>query len=387
MPLNFGQLIDRRNTDSTKWRMYAADVLPMWVADMDFRAPEPVLQALHERIDHGVFGYGGFDDELRVVVQERMQNLYDWDLTPEQILPVPGLVSAFNVVTRAIGAPGDGVLIKTPIYYPFFGAIENAGRTQDTAVLAPVQKGGTLCYEIDFDALEAAITPRTRLFILCNPHNPVGRVFTRAELERMAEICLRHDLIICSDEIHCDLIFDGEHVPIATLAPEITERTITLQSPSKTYNLPGLSCGFIIVQNTDLMDQLLPVSERVVPHINVMGYVGAIAAFRHGQPWLDALLPCLRANRDIVVDFVAEHLPGIQTSCPQGTYLSWLDCNALDLPHSPHDFFLNEGKVALSNGADFGEGGEGFVRLNFGCPRSTLMEGLERMRSALDTLG
>jgi len=386
MPHDFDRVVDRLHTDSEKWRRHGDGVLPMWVADMDFRSPEPVIVALRERVEHGVFGYGDLDGELQAVIQERLKALYDWDVETKHILALPGLVSSFNLVARAIGTTGDGVLLKTPAYFPFFQAIDGAGRALNGTELSAVQNGETLHYEIDFDAFEAAITPRTRLFILCNPHNPVGRVYTRAELERLAEICLRHDLVICSDEAHCDLILEGTHVPIATLAPEVAARCITLQAPSKTFNLSGLACGFAVVQNPDLLTQLQAVAERIVPHVNLMGYTGAVAAYRHGGDWLDALLPYLRANRDALVDFVGENLPGIQTTCPQGTYLAWLDCRELDLPESPSDFFLNEARVALNDGAEFGQGGEGFVRLNFGCPRSTLVEGLERMRATLDTL-
>lgn len=385
MTTNFDQIINRQGTDSAKWSQYDDDVLPMWVADMDFRSPEPVIEALRERVEHGIFGYGGLDDDLQALVSQRMADRYQWTVEPDHVLVVSELVSAFNLVMRTIGAPGDGVLINTPAYPPFFEAIDHANRARDIAALTPVQKdGATLHYEIDFDALEAAITPRTRLFMLCNPHNPVGRVFTRAELERLADLCLRHDLLICSDEAHCDLIYDGQHIPIASLSPEVAARTITLQAPSKTYNLPGLKCGYIIIQNADLMEQLLYVKDRIVPHTSVMGTVGAVAALRHGQPWLDDLLPYLRANRDTVMAFVGEHMPAIRTTCPEGTFLAWLDCRALSLPPDPHMFFLEEAKVALNDGADFGEAGEGFVRLNFGCPRRTLMEGLERLKSALD---
>jgi cystathionine beta-lyase len=224
---DFDRLIDRRHSDSIKWNCHDEDVLPLWVADMDFRSPEPVIRALHERVEHGVFGYGSdAQPELRRVLVDRLDRLYGWKVAPEALNFLPGVIRGFNMACRTAAVPGDGVLMQTPVYPPFLRAPDYAGLTRDEMQLTRRPDG---YYTVDFDAFEAAITPRTRLFILCNPHNPVGRVFTREELERMAEICLRRDLVICSDEIHCDLLFRGSrHVPIATLAPEVAARTITL---------------------------------------------------------------------------------------------------------------------------------------------------------------
>jgi cystathionine beta-lyase len=239
-------------------------------------------------------------------------------------------------------------------------------------------------YEIDFDLFEAAISDRTRIFILCNPHNPVGRVFTQVELERMAEICLRHDVWICADEIHCDLVFpDHPHVPIATLAPEIAQRTITLMAPSKTYNTAGLKCSVAIIENAELRKEFLAAQRGLVPWVNLLGQVAALAAYRHGREWLQQVLDYLASNRDFVMDYVNQRLPGLHMAQPEGTYLAWLDCRAAALPDSPHKFFLEEAKVAMNDGAVFGRGGEGFVRLNFGCPRATLQDALARMERAL----
>ena len=244
--------------------------------------------------------------------------------------------------------------------------------------------GNTVGYEIDFDAFEAAITPQTELFILCNPHNPIGRGFTREELTRMAEICVRHDVIICSDEIHCDLLLDGTpHHSIAVLSPEIAEQTITLLAPSKTYNIPGLGCSVAIVQNAALRERVNKAAEGIVPHINVMGFVAALAAYTEGGEWLEQILRYLAANRDAVVEYVIGCLPGIATTVPQATYLAWLDCRQAGIEGNPYEFFLKEAKVALNDGVAFGPSGEGFVRLNFGCSRATLMQALEQMQTAL----
>ena len=226
-----GRLVDRRFSDSVKWGLYDSDVLPLWVADMDFLSPEPVIRALRDRVDHGVFGYGKEPAELRPVIVERLQRLYGWQVAPEALVFVPGVVTGFNQAAHAVTSPGDGVLVQTPVYFPMLYAPGNVGCTLDEMELTRKHDGS---YEIDFDAFEAAITDRTRVFLLCSPHNPVGRVFRQDELERMAEVCLRHDVVICSDEIHCDLVFQGyAHLPIASLAPEIAERSITLIAPSK----------------------------------------------------------------------------------------------------------------------------------------------------------
>jgi cystathionine beta-lyase len=242
-------------------------------------------------------------------------------------------------------------------------------------------------YAIDHDAFERAITDRTRIFILCNPHNPVGRVFQRQELERMAEICLRHNLVICSDEIHCDLIFDGNrHLPIATLSPEIARQAITLMAPSKTFNIAGLQCSIAVIENPELREKYKAARAGLAPEINIMGMVAALAAYGEGGPWLDEALRYLQANRDFLLRYVNEQLPGVRMAKPEGTYLAWLDCRQANIPGNPHEFFLQEAKVALNDGAAFGRGGEGFVRLNFGCPRSTLAEALEKMKNALTAL-
>jgi cystathionine beta-lyase len=259
----------------------------------------------------------------------------------------------------------------------------NAGLTNDEMELTRRPDGR---YEVDFDLMEETITERTRIFILCNPHNPVGRVFRRDELERMAEICLRHDVVICSDEIHADLILDGNrHVPIASLAPEVSEQTVTLMAPSKTYNLAGLKCSLAIVQNPELRAKLEATHADLVPSVNILGYRAALAAYAEGQPWLDALLRYLEGNLDFLLRYVARDLPGITMARPEGTYLAWLNCRDAGIRGNPHEFFVERARVAMNDGAAFGRGGEGFVRLNFGCPRSMLTEALDRMSRALST--
>ncbi len=378
---DFDERINRRRFESIKWHRYGEDVLPMWVADMDFPAPEPVIHALQERVEHGVFGYGKAPNDLRDVIVERLDKLYDWQVSPEDLIFLPGVVPGFNLTCHAVASPGEGVLIQTPIYRPILEAPANAELINEEMELTR-QSDGT--YEIDFDLFENTISDRTRVFILCNPHNPVGRVFRRGELHRMADICLRQDIIICSDEIHCDLLLDDNvHTPIASLAPEVGQKAITLMAPSKTYNIAGLKCAVAIVENQELRRRLKATHKGLVSSVNVLGYTAALAAYRDGQPWLDEVLRYLEANRDLLLNYVDRELPGITMGEPEGTYLAWLNCHQAAVPSNPYAFFLKQANVALVDGAVFGQGGERFVRLNFGCPRSTLIEALERMKQAL----
>ncbi len=384
MTYDFDRIIPRRGTGSAKWEHYPEDVLPMWVADMDFASPEPLVRALHERADHPLFGYPAPSRRLAEAVAARMGRLYGWQVAPEHVVPVPSLVSAINVVCRAIGEPGDDVLNLTPAYPPFLSAPGLQGRTTTTTPLAAATEGGTLRYELDLDAMAGALGPRTRLLLLSNPHNPVGLEYDPATLGRIAELCLRNDTVICADEIHSELLLgDTRHTPMAALAPEIAARTITLISPSKTFNVPGLGCGIAIISDPELRKRFTQAGMGIVPHVNAMGLAAARAAFEECDDWLAALRAYLTANRDFLVTYVAEHMPALRTTVPQATYLAWLDCREAGIEGSPYKFFLEQAKVALSDGASFGPGGEGFVRLNFGCPRALLAEGLGRMAAAL----
>jgi cystathionine beta-lyase len=383
MKYDFDRVIERRGTDSYKWKDYGEDVLPMWVADMDFVSAEPILQVLHQRIDHGVFGYTRPTLELRTAIQERLKEVYQWEIGKEEIVFLPGLVTGLNLFYHAFSNPGDGVLVQPPVYFHFVRDPVIHGRVLDDPPL--VQKGDA--YEIDFTLFEKAIGDRTKVFLFCNPHNPVARVFTRKELERVAEICLRHGVLICSDEIHCDLLYSGyQHVPIATLGPEVANQTVTLMAPSKTYNLAGLHCGFAIIQNSKLRRTWHTFSTGLIPSVNILGHVAALAAFRSGQEWLGEVLHYLEGNRDYLAQRIKEKLPSLRMTKMEATYLAWLDCRGAGIPGNPFDFFLKEAKVALNDGMTFGRGGEGFVRLNFACPRKTLSEALDRMSYALEKL-
>ncbi len=375
---DFERILDRRGTGSLKWDRYAGrDVLPLWVADMDFAAPPAVVAALRQRVDHGVFGYSHAPAELVEVILARLWERHRWQVDAEALVWLPGLVVGLNVACRAVGEAGSEVLTMTPIYPPFLSA---PGLSERKLVTVPmVQDNGQ--WLIDFEALEAVVTPAARLLLLCSPQNPTGRVFTREELTRLADLCRRHDLVLCSDEIHCDLVLEPgvEHLPTATLDAEVAARTITLMAPSKTFNLPGLNCAFAIIPDASLRRRFQRAMAGIVPYVNLFGYVGTLAAYRDSGGWHAALLEYLRGNRNLVLAALAE-MPGLRATVGEATYLTWIDARGSGLD-DPAGFFERAG-VGLSDGREFGA--PGFVRLNFACPRSVLIQALERMRRGLE---
>ena len=355
-------------------------MIPLWLADMDFRSPPAVVEALKHRCDHGVFGYTHPPMELVDTVLARLYSAGGWTVERDWIVWLPGLVTGLNVSCRAVGEDGDEVLSAVPVYQPFLSAPRNSRRTLRTVEL--VLRDGR--WTFDFDALAKAISPRTRLFLLCSPHNPVGRLFTRDELRTVAGICERHDVFICSDEIHCDLILDEDkkHIPTATLSREAADRTITLMAPSKTFNVPGLGCSFAVISNRTLRERFRTAMAGIVPDVNAMGFTAALAAYREGGEWLQAVLAYLRENRDTVARAVAA-MPGLSMTPVEATYLAWIDTRGAGIKDAA-TFFLGAG-VGLSDGKEFG--GPGFVRLNFACPRSRLTTALERMGRAMARTG
>lgn len=381
---DFDQIHDRRASDCYKWNRYPEDVLPLWVADMDFMSPPEVLKALEERVQHGVFGYGDPDPELTELIVQRLHRRYAWQVEAEHIIYQPGVGSALNTACKAIGRPGDGVLVQTPVYPPFLSAVEYQGRSLLVNPLKAVADGRQLRYQIDFDHFAELIDDRTRLFMLCNPQNPSGRVFSEHELRRMADVCMAKGVVMCSDEIHCELLLDDKpHQPLAALSPEIAEHTITFMAPSKTFNLAGLRLSFAVVQNPDLRKRLQRAARGLVAGPDILAYPAARAAYGSGGRWLEALLGYLRANRDHVTRFLRTELPELRSTVPEATFLTWIDCRDAAIPGDPHRFFVDRARLALNDGQTFGPGGKGFVRLNFGCPRQTLEQGLTRMRAAL----
>ena len=374
---DFDTPIDRHHTASEKWDKYRGrDIIPLWVADMDFRSPPAILEALHERVNHGVFGYTAPPERLAATVLSSLHQHYGWTVAADWLVWLPGLVCGLNVACRAVGSIGAEVLTSTPIYPPFMTAPTLAGRA---TIKVPLRLNGQR-WEMDLEALEQAITPRARLFLLCNPHNPVGRVWTQEELSGLAELAARHDLIICSDEIHAGLILDADkdHLPFAMLGPEIARRTITLHAPSKTFNIPGLGCAFAVISDPELRKSFRHAMAGIVPHVNLLGYAATEAAYRLGEPWRRQLITYLRGNRDLVLQAVAT-MPGLSATPVEATYLAWIDTRQRGIHHPAH--FFEEAGVGLSDGAAFDL--PGFIRLNFGCPRSLLAEALQRMQKAL----
>jgi cysteine-S-conjugate beta-lyase len=380
MRYDFDAPIDRRHSDSTKWHYYPPEVLPLWTADMDFQVPAPVIQALQERMAHGIFGYGIEPPELREILVERMSRLYGWKIAADCIVFVPGVVTGFNRVCRIAAGAGDAVLVQPPVYPPILAASGRNRMERRQAQLSLSSKGR---YEIDFEAFEAAISERTRVYILCNPHNPVGRAFTEEELGRIAEICLRRNVLVCSDEIHCDLVYPGfRHIPIASLDPQVAFHSITLMAPSKTFNIPGLHCAFAIVPDPALRKKLVGEHTRHFPEVNIAGLTAALAAYRDGEEWLSQVMLYLEGNRDFLEEYVRREFVGIRMQKPEATYLAWLDCRESGIEGNVFQFFLERAKVGLYDGQSFGSGGSGFLRINFACTRATLTEALEKMKAA-----
>ena len=365
-----------------KWSLYPSAVLPAWVADMDFAVAEPIRAALAARIENGDLGYPlpVARSGIAELFVERVAARFGWHIDASAVVILNDVVQGLYLGLETLSAPGDGVIIQTPIYPPFLHAVAELGRR---AVQCPLLAGSTR-YEIDFEHLEAAIDGSTRVLMLCNPHNPTGRAFTRDELTRLAALACRHDLVVVSDEIHADLILAPQpHIPLASLGPDIAARTMTLMSASKAFNIAGLCLAFAHFGSADLRQRF----ERLPAHgrggNNAFSLAAVRAAWGGAQPWLDEVLNYLRGNRDHVAAFWRTHWPAVGHLPPQATYLAWLDLRALELPGGPHEFFLQRAQVALGDGRAFGAPGVGFVRLNFATSRALLEQVLERMHAAL----
>ena len=388
MAYNFDRVPNRRIPGVVnKWTYYPDDVLPMWVADMDFPAPKPILDELRSAVNQGVLGYELASNTLLETVAGRMERLYGWKVKPEAVVPVTGIVSGFNVAARAFGSPKKGYLVQPPVYNEFHEVKNNVSIPQIDAPFSEHVRGNILHYEIDWDLFKKRVK-RAGIFMLCNPHNPLGIVFSRRDLQQMAEICIENHVLLVSDEIHSELLLEGtKFIPMAKLSAEIAKNTVTLVSPSKTFNVPGLFCGFAIIPNKELRDRYVKVVEHLRLHVSSLGLRAARVAFS-GQcdEWLKELRLYLTGNRDFLVDYVTKNMPGARITAPKATYLAWLDFTQFNLETSPYNFFLEKAKVALSDGAIFGENGKGHVRLNFGTSRKLLKQGLDRMNKALRSL-
>ncbi len=360
----------------------------MWVADMDFPAPPAILDALHQAVNHGVFGYDVPTKALQETVTGRMEKLYGWQIDPSAVVAIPGLVSGFNAAANFLCKPGEGYLIQPPVYMPFNDLQQNHGFIRQEAPLKMSTDNNELHYKVDWDVFNSgfnSLNSKTRMFLLCSPHNPTGQMYSKEELLRMAETCIKEDVVIVSDEIHSEILLgDHTHIPIASLSTEIADRTITLIAPSKTFNVPGLFCGFAIIPNSDLRASYTKAMDRMTLHVNSLGLIAAQTAFSGAcDEWLLDLRKYLTSTRDFIVGYIKENIPEIYTTVPDATYLAWFDFSKLEIS-DPYKFLLKHAKVALNDGATFGTGGKGFVRFNFGTARSLVEEGLERIKKAID---
>jgi len=375
--INFDTLIDRRDTDSNKWDRYKdTDILPMWVADSDFSVAPEIIEALNGRISHGVFGYSHPPQKLIELVVERMARHYAWNIRPEWLVWQPGIVNGLNLACRSVGSSGEGVFIPSVIYPPFTDAPELSGRTSRPVPMIQAD----LRWVLDLQWLAQNISANDRLLLLCNPQNPGGSVYNRAELSRLAELVVSRDLIICSDEVHSDLILDADkkHIPIASLDREIEKRSITLMAPSKTFNTPGLGCSFAIIPDRELRQRYKKVKQGIVPYVNILGYIAAQTAYESGGDWNRQQVDYLRGNRDYLLREI-NLIRGLRLDPIEATYLAWIDVSELGLKN-PAKFFEQAG-VGMSAGREFGD--KRFMRLNFGCPRSLVEQAVTRIRLAV----
>jgi len=392
MPItyNFDEIIDRRASDSVKWATGAIfnqeDAIPMWVADMDFRSPQPVVDAMVERARHGVFGYPRRSEVYLQAITGWFERRHGWQIEPGWIEPTPGVVISLSLAVLAFTQPGDKVIVQPPVYFPFFHIVKNNGR-QIVENRLKIENGR---YVMDYDALEGQLKdPRVRMLVLCSPHNPVGRVWTAEELRMLGEMCVKHNVVLVSDEIHCDLVYPGHrHVPTCTLSPEIAQNTVVLASPSKTFNLAGLSSSFAIIPNPELRRRYTVATDSIhIGGINIFGLLGVEAAYTTGEEWLDQALAYLGCNLDTLQTFVEQRLPRLKLYRPEGTYLAWLDFNGLGLdPAALRRMVLKDAGLGLNDGAAFGAGGEGFQRMNVACRGALLEQALAQLEAAVNGL-
>jgi cystathionine beta-lyase len=355
---------------------------------MDFPAPPAILDALHQAVSHGVLGYDVPTEALQETVTGRMEKLYGWHIDPAAVVAIPGLVSGFNAAADMLCKPGEGYLIQPPVYMPFNDLQKNLGLIRQEAPLKMSADNNELHYMVDWDVFNAgfnSLNSKTRMFLLCSPHNPTGQMYSKEELLRMAEICIKEDVVIVSDEIHSEILLgDHAHIPIASLSTEIEDRSVTLIAPSKTFNIPGLFCGFAIIPNSDLRANYAKAMDRMSLHVNSLGLIAAQAAFSGAcDEWLLDLRKYLTTTRDFIAGYVKDNISEINTTVPDATYLAWFDFSNLEIS-DPYKFLLKHAKIALNDGAAFGTGGNGFVRFNFGTSRNLVEEGLERIKKAID---
>jgi cysteine-S-conjugate beta-lyase len=398
MIYDFDQVCDRRNTDCAKWDLVqslfgAEEIIPMWVADMDFPVAPPIVEALKKRADHEFYGYTMPGAGVIQAVVDRMERKFAWKIKPEWVVFTPGVVPALNVAVRMLTHPGDEIILQEPVYYPFFPAVTSSGCQIATNQLQLIDGS----YQMNYEDLENKFHPkagmrpipsRVKALMICNPHNPVGRLWNREELVRLGEIALRHEAVVISDEIHCELLFKGtRHTPFGSISKEFEQNSIVCMAPSKTFNLAGLGASSIIIPNKKLRNDFAKTRAGLLPGPNLFGYTALEAAYRLGDEWLEQLLGYLQGNLDFLMSYFADRIPRIKVIKPQGTYLIWLDCRPLGLDDMElRNFMRTEAKVGFDDGFLFGSGGSGFERMNIACPRPILVEALGRIEKAVNSL-
>lgn len=388
---NFQYVHERKKTNSLKWDNMKAvfrseDLLPMWVADMDFKAPDAVNQALKERAEHGIYGYTIIDDQIKATVQNWVKQKHQWSIAPQSLLFSPGVITSIHTAIQTFTEPGDRIVIQTPVYTPFFQLIK--GNKRELVENPLVEQNGK--YEIDFTDLEAKFKSGIQAFLFCSPHNPTGRVWTKDELEKLGRLCLQYNVLIIADEIHADLVFQAyEHIPIASLSEDIAEQTITCMSPTKTFNLAGLQASYMVIPNPRMLAKMQQqLGLQGFNMLNTFGVIAMDAAYTHGMPWLKELMGIFADHKQYAATTLTEKTNGkIKAIDSEATYLLWLDCHALGLDdRSLQQFMIEKAKVGLNAGSSYGEQGKNFMRLNFACPKETLEEGVHRIVQAVNQL-
>lgn len=390
MNWNFDEEVARERTNCVKFDLRktvfgSPNVIPMWVADMDFRTPDFIINALRERLSHEVMGYTFHPREYFTSIAEWLRTMHDWEVNEDWICFCPGIVPALNLCTLAYTRPGDSVVIQPPVYTPFFDAVENHGRNLILNQL--VFSEGK--WRMDLDSLRKIITPDTRMIIISNPHNPVGRSWDPEELKELAAICIENHTLILSDEIHCDLVLPGyKHNPVAKLSSPISAITVTCVAPSKTFNLAGLSTSSVVISNPVLRKYFKSKIDHLhIGNGNIFGTVSSVAAYSEGREWLSKLLEYIEGNVTCVMDYCREFIPEIIPSRPEATYLIWLDCRRLGMTGKElNEFFVSKAGVGLNEGSGFGPGGEGFMRMNLGTTRNRIMKAMEQIRKAVESV-
>ena len=387
MKHNFDELINRRNTGCKKWDTYAEDVIPMWIADTDFQCPQPVVDALVERARHGIYGYPVNLKQFENAIANWQNKRFGWEVDPDWVEYTPAVIPAIVYAMNAFTRPGDNVVIQMPAYHPFHEIIPNNGRHILGNPLLLREDGS---YDVDFDHLEMLLSKkRTTMFLLCSPHNPTGKCFTREELTRMSELCLKHHVFVVSDEIHSDIVYKGQkHIPYGSLSQAAADHCVVCVNPSKTFNIAGVRTGAAVIPNRRNHDLFYAPLENLKAYgRTVFGTLPIEVSYNECDYYADQLVEYLEGNLEYLERFLAERLPQLKKGPTQATYLIWLDCKALSLePKALQQFFLEKAKVAMNEGSSFGPGGAGFMRMNIACPRSRLVEALERIEKAVNQL-